>query len=147
VHNWQIILITIFVIFNSLVFLKGFYEIKRRNPYGLTKYLFFIGAFVWGDLLILGPFWVIVSLISIFLNNWTLFLLFISLFWVIRSLGETIYWLNEQFAYTKRNPPPTLSFHKLVQGDAIWFIYQLFWQAVFVFATITSIYLASIIIK
>jgi hypothetical protein len=147
VHNWQIILITIFVIFNSLVFLKGFYEIKRRNPYGLTKYLFFIGAFVWGDLLILGPFWIIVSLISIFLNNWTLFLLFCSLFWVIRSLGETIYWLNEQFAYTKRNPPPTLSFHKLVQGDAIWFIYQLFWQAVFVFATITSIYLASIIIK
>lgn len=100
---------------------------------------------MWGDLLVIGPFWFLVSIISVLMNNWILFLLFISLFWVIRSLGEMVYWLNEQFAYTKRNPPPTLSFHKLVQGDAIWFIYQLFWQAVFVFSAVITIYLVILI--
>lgn len=143
---WQRIFIIIFSIFNFFIFLKAIYEIKKRNPYGLTKYLFFVGAFVWGDVLVIAPFWVIVTFISLLINSWFLFLLFISLFWVIRSLGETIYWLNEQFAFKKRNPPQTLNFHKLINGEAIWFIYQLFWQCIFVFSTVASIYFASVII-
>lgn len=144
---WQKIFIVGFTIFNFLIFLKGMYEVRKRNPYGLTKYLFFIGAFVWGDIFILGPFWIIASIVSLFLNNWYLFLLFVSLFWVIRSLGETIYWLNEQFAGKNRNPPKTLSFHKLIQGEAIWFIYQLFWECVFVISVILSIYFYNGFIK
>ncbi|OGH10803.1 MAG: hypothetical protein A3B38_03825 [Candidatus Levybacteria bacterium RIFCSPLOWO2_01_FULL_36_13] len=137
---WQQTFIACFAVFNFLIFLKGLYEIKKRNPYGLTKYLFFIGAFVWGDMFVLGPFWIISSAISLLLNNWYLFLLFVSLFWVIRSLGETIYWLNEQFAFKNRNPPQTLNFHKLINGEAIWFIYQLFWQCIFVISTVFSVY-------
>lgn len=136
--------ITFFIVLNFLIFLKGLYEVKKRNPYGLTKYLFFIGAFVWGDVLVLGPFWIIASLVSLFLNNWYLFLLFVSLFWVIRSLGETIYWLNEQFAEKNRNPPQTLNFHKLINGEAIWFIYQLFWECVLVISVILSIYFSNL---
>lgn len=144
---WQRIFIIIFLVFNFLIFLKAIYEIKKRNPYGLTKYLFFVGAFVWGDVFVVAPFWAIVTFISLLINSWFLFLLFISLFWVIRSLGETIYWLNEQFALKKRNPPQTLNFHKLINGEAIWFIYQLFWQCIFVFSTVASIYFAFVIIN
>lgn len=138
---WQQILIGIFGISSFAFLIKSLWEIKnKKNVYGLTPYLFFLGAFVWGDMLILGPFWIIVTLISIFLNNFYLFLFFVSVFWIIRSLGETIYWLNEQFAGKNRNPPHTLNFHKFINSDAIWFIYQVFWQCVFVFSLVLSIY-------
>lgn len=128
----------------SLIFLcKGLHEIKyRKNAYGLTPYLFFLGSFVWGDIIVLGPFWLAVSILSLFFNDWYLFLLIISIFWSVRSLGESIYWLNEQFAAKNRNLPHTLNFHKLFQSDAIWFIYQLFWQCVLVVSVILSIALS-----
>lgn len=138
---WEQIIVLIFVITSVIFFIKSLREVKnKKNIYGLTPNLFFLGAFVWGDLIILGPFWIIVSLISLFLNNWYLFLFFVSVFWIIRSLGEIIYWISEQFAGIKRNPPHTLNFHKYIQSDAIWFIYELFWQCVFVFSLILSIY-------
>ncbi len=137
----QKLFLVLFSIVNLLIFAKGVYEIhKKRNSYRLTNYLFFIGAFVWGDVFVLSPFWIIVSLISLFANNWYLFLLILSLFWAIRSFGEIIYWLNEQFASKNRNLPQNLNFHRLIKSDAIWFMYQLFWQCAFVFAIILSIY-------
>lgn len=140
---WQTIIIFLFALISFIFLLRSFREIKN-NIYGLTPYLFFLGSFVWGDMIVLGPFWITVSVISLLLNNWYLFLLLISIFWIIRSLGEAIYWLNEQFAGKNRNPPHTLKFHKLINGDAIWFIYQLFWQCVFVFSLIISIYLSKL---
>lgn len=138
---WQQVFVGMFGITSFAFFIKSFRETKnKKNVYGLTPHLFFFGAFVWGDMIVLGPFWIIVSLISIFLNNWYLLLLFISVFWIIRSFGEIIYWLNEQFAGKNRNPPFTLNFHKFINSEAIWFIYQVFWQCVFVFSLVLSIY-------
>ncbi len=123
------------------IYIKGLYEItKKRNPFGLTKYLVFVGSFVWGDVFVVAPFWVIVSIVSLLLNSWYLFLLFVSLFWVIRSLGEMIYWLNEQFAGKFRNPPHTLNFYRIFKNDSIWFIYQVIWECVFVFSLVLSLY-------
>lgn len=137
----QKMFLILFSFVNLAIFIKGVYEIhKKRNAYRLTNYLFFIGAFVWGDVFVLSPFWIIVSGISLYLDNWSLFLLFVSLFWVIRSFGEIIYWLNEQFASKNRNPPQNLNFHTIIKSDAIWFMYQLFWQCIFVFALILSLY-------
>lgn len=138
---WQQALVAAFGISSILFFIKSLRQIKnKKNVYGVTTYLFFLGAFVWGDMVILGPFWIIVSLVSLILNNWYLFLLFVSVFWVIRSLGEMIYWLNEQFAGQKRNLPHTIKYYKFINSDAIWFINQLYWQCVFVFSIILSIY-------
>lgn len=142
---WQTTIILLISLISFIFLLKSFREIKNKNNiYGLTPYLFFLGSFVWGDMIVLGIFWITVSIISILLNNWYLFLLFISIFWSIRSLGEAIYWLNEQFAGKNRNPPHTLKLHKLINGDAIWFIYQLFWQCIFVFSLLISIYLSKL---
>src|SRR5581483_12281010 len=104
----------------------------------------FFGVFVWGDTLVVGPFWVILVCFALLFQNWYFFLLVISLFWVIRSFGEVLYWLLEQFAGKNRNPPHTLRFHKLFPGDAVWFIYQLFWQCVFVFSTLASLFFAKL---
>lgn len=130
-----------FALVNLFVFIKGLQEVsKKKRAYQLTNNLFFIGAFVWGDVLVLSPFWILVSGISLYLQSWNLFLLSVSLFWSIRSFGEVIYWLNEQFAGKNRNPPQNLNFHTFIRSDAIWFMYQLFWQCVFVFAIIFSLY-------
>jgi hypothetical protein len=117
---------------------------KNKSIYGLTNYLFFLGVFVWGDLIILGPFWILTSLISLYFNNWYLFLLIVSVFWSIRSFGEVVYWLNEQFAPKNRNNPDTLRLYKFVKNDSVWFIYQLFWQCIFVVSIIFSIYFSKL---
>lgn len=142
---WQQVLIYFYLISSVVFFIKSLHETKnKKRVYGLTPYLFFLGAFVWGDVLVLGPFWIVASIFALLFNDWYLFLLIISIFWATRSLGETIYWLNEQFAGKNRNPPHTLNFHKLIESDAIWFVYQLFWQCIFVFSVIISIYIANL---
>lgn len=138
---WQQVFVLMLGITSFIFFIKSIRQTKnKKNVYGLTPHLFFLGAFVWGDMIILGPFWIIVTLISVFLNNWYLFLFFVSVFWIIRSFGEIVYWLNEQFAGKNRNPPHTLNFSKFINSEAIWFIYQLFWECVFVFSLVLSIY-------
>ncbi len=140
-NNFQQIIILTIGFLGLIFFLTSLLQIKnRKNVYGLTPFLFFLGGFVWGDMFILGPFWLIVSLMSLILNNFNLFLLIVSLFWLVRSFGEIIYWINEQFAGKNRNPPHTLKFHKIFQGDSIWFIYQLFWQCCLIFSIIFSLY-------
>ncbi len=141
---WQQIIIFLFATLSVLSFIKSLHEIKtRKNPFGITKPLTFLGIFVWGDALVLGPFWLGVSIIILLLQDWNLFLLIVSLFWVVRSSGEILYWIAEQFADKHRNPPSTLFFYSLFKNDAVWFIYQLFWQCVLVIAIIASLYFAN----
>lgn len=139
------VIVILYGIENLLTFRKGFYEIKdKNNVYGLAGPFGFLGIFVWGDALVIAPFWLISSLIVLFLQDWYLFLVILSLFWVVRSFGEVIYWLCEQFAGKNRNPPHTLKFYKFVNSDAIWFIYQLFWQCILIISLIASIYFSSL---
>jgi len=143
---WQKGLILIFCLVNLLVFFKGFYESKfKRNAYGLTRPLVFLGIFVWGDAVVFGLFWFFSSIITLFLSDWYLFLLIISVFWLVRSLGETIYWFNQQFSTIKRNPPEKLPGYSFFHNDSLWFVYQIVWQVVTVVSIIFSIYFSSII--
>jgi hypothetical protein len=140
---WQSLFILAHGLISLYVYIKGLRKIQdKKNIYGLTRNLFFLGVFVWGDVFVLGPFWIGTALLSLYLNNWYFYLFIISLFWLVRSLGETIYWLHEQFAGKNKNPPHTLNFHKIFEGEAIWFIYQLTWQCVLVFSIVLSIYFA-----
>ena len=83
---------------NVIVFLKGYRECKyRKNAYGLTPYLNLLGVIAWGDAVVFGLFWVGVSLVTYLLHDWYLFLLIISVFWVVRSIGETITGLTSSF--------------------------------------------------
>lgn len=140
-QNWQKLFLLLYSLLSLAVFAKGFYECKfRKNAFGLTPYLFFFGIFVWGDVVVFGLFWTGVSLTSLILNDWILFLLVISVFWVVRSLGETIYWFNQQFTGLNKNPANKLPLYSIFENDSVWFIYQIFWQCVTVVSIIFSIY-------
>lgn len=145
---WKNLSILLFFFFNYIVFVKGLYEsVVKKNVFGLTRPLFFLGMFVWGDAIIVGFFWCLMSLVCFLLKDWPLFLLITSVFWLVRSLGEILYWINQQFAQINRNPPETLIGYTWFKNDSIWFIYQLVWQCVLVISIISTIYFANIWIK
>ncbi|OGM09470.1 hypothetical protein A2159_00875 [Candidatus Woesebacteria bacterium RBG_13_34_9] len=145
---WQKITVIIWGIISLVLFIKGLHESKnKRNVYGLTPYLLPWGIFVWGDAVIFGFFWFLISISCLILNNWILFLLIISVFWVVRSYGETIYWFNQQFSKINRNPPKILLFYKYFHNDSVWFIYQIIWQCVTAVSIITAIYLSHLWLK
>lgn len=144
-ESWQKLVVLAHLFINLLVFIKGYHECKnKKNAYGETLLLFPLGVFVWGDAVIFGLFWLGISIFSLILDDWFLFLLFVSVFWVVRSLGETIYWLNQQYSGVIRNPHDKLRFYELFQNDSIWFIYQICWQCVTVVSIIFSIYLGKL---
>lgn len=100
------------------------------------------GSFVWADHVIFGPFWFAVSIITYLINDIVLFLLVYSAFWLVRSIGEMIYWFMQQFHPRVGNEPGKFWVHRHVPGEAVWFIHQIFWQCVTVVSLILTIYLA-----
>lgn len=138
-------IVLLYGLINLAGFIKGFHEVKeKKNVYGLARHYGFLGIFVWGDVVLLGPFWLIICVLVLFVQDWFLFLVFLSLFWAVRSAGEAIYWISEQFTDKHRNPPHTLKYYKLFNNDAIWFEYQIFWQCILVISLIASIYFSSL---
>lgn len=131
----------IFFLISIIVFAKSLYETKQKhNPFGVTPFLYPFGIFVWADGVIIGLFWSLVSAVSNFLQDQLLFIFIVSLFWLVRSIGETIYWLNQQFSPVKRNSPQNLLGHSVFQNDSVWFVYQVFWQCLTVISLILSVY-------
>lgn len=118
------------------------FTIREKNPFGLSRRWEWLGIFVWVDAPIIGSFWVLACGVALLSDSWWLFCLTGSIFWVIRSLGETIYWLNNQHAHNPRNPPDSLRGYKWFPGESIWVVYQIGWQTIFVLATVAAIYSA-----
>jgi hypothetical protein len=144
-ENWQKITLLSCAAFSFLGFLKGFKESKdKKNPYGNTKVFALIGSFVQGDTVVFGLFWFVTSLVILVLKDWILFLLTLSVFWTVRSFGETIYWFNQQFSNINRNPPEKYWSHKYFPQDSLWFIHQIFWQCITVISIIFTIYFSKI---
>ncbi len=142
------IIISIFGLISLLVAFKGILELStKKNHFKKTRFLFWLGIFVWGDAVILGIFWFLVSLICILLSDWIIFFLVVSIFWVIRSFGEIIYWINQQFSPVNRNPPKNLFGYILFNNESIWYAYQVFWQCIMVIAIICSIYFTNFLIN
>lgn len=143
--EWQKIFLILFSIFNLLIFFEGAYESREnKNVYGLTWVLFPLGIFVWGDAVLIGLFWTIAGLISVYLGDWILFLLIFSVFWSVRAFGESIYWFNQQFSTVIRYKPKDLPFFYYAQNDAAWFMHQVLAQLICVAAILFSIYYASL---
>lgn len=140
--SWQFTIVLIYAMLGLLVFVKGFYETKyKKNAYGLTRPLLILGIFVWGDAVIFGPFWTIASTLSLLAKNWYLFLFIVSVFWVVRGLGETIYWLNQQFSSKVdiNNKPENLIWHSVFHDDSIWYIHQIVWQCITVISVVCAV--------
>ena len=108
---------------------------QLKNPFGIATGFQPLGAFVWGDLLVITPFWIATGFISLYAENLTIFNLLFWIFWLVRARGEVQYWIAEQFTHKKRNKPHTLQFNSLFGGgEATYFGYQVFWQIISVIA-------------
>jgi len=132
----------VILVYSLVAFIIGFIGIRksRYNAFGGNFFLNIVGAFVWADAAIFGIFWGVLSLILALLDQTTLFLLFLSIFWIVRSLGEILYWMHEQFTVNKRNH--TLPWSQFFQDDSILFVYQIFWQCIMVISILLTIYFA-----
>lgn len=139
---WQKTIILLYGLFSLLGFLKGFWETKKKNVYGGAGIFYLNGAFVWGDALVFGFFWFLLTLVILFLNDWLLFLLILAIFWFLRSLGEVIYWLNQQFSKINRNPPEKFWLSKIFPYESVHFAYQIYWQCFAVVMLVLTIYFA-----
>jgi len=140
---FQKILIVVYGVMSFLCCLKGFNECyKKKNAFGETPLLYPFGMFVWGDTVVFGIFWILVTVVVLLLNDWVLFLLIVSIFWVVRSLGESIYWINQQFSKLNRNPPEKFWFYKYFKNDSVHYVNQIFWQCVTVISIVFTIYFA-----
>jgi len=138
---WQGSIIIFVFLYSTLCFLLGVKNTYyKKNPFGLSRGFPILGAFVWTDAVTFGAFFALVSLISFFLQDFVLLCLVYSVFWVIRSIGESIYWFLEQFVDKHRNKPETLKGHKMFPGEAVYVHYQIFWQCVSVISIISSVY-------
>lgn len=148
-NGWQEIIVSIFGITALSLFVLSYYQSRYKdNAYGSFYPLNIIGAFVWGDGVVFGVFWFVVSSIVIIREDWILFLLILSLFWLIRSGGEAIYQLLQQFSEKKRNSLdnyPRLM--KVFHNDSIWFVYQIYWQCISVVTLLFSLYFATLWIR
>jgi hypothetical protein len=145
-HRWQIFLF-IFAIFNFLLFIKAYKECKKKNVYGLTKFLYPLGMFVWGDVFVFSIFWTLVSLFCVLISDLYLFFLIASLFGVVRSFGETIYWFNQQFSNINREAPERIGLYAFFQNDSVWFVQQIKNQCMTVIYLVLSIYFGVIWVK
>lgn len=139
-HVWQIISLLIYGSLALFAGLQGLAKSKQKNTHGLTPAYFIFGAFVWADAAIFGIFWFIFSVVSLLFQNWWFFLFGLSVFWVVRSLGEIIYWLNQQFSTIIRVKPKDSWLYGFFPTDSVWFVYQTIWQCVFTLAVILSVY-------
>ncbi len=140
-NQLQMILVLVWGIISFTVWIQAVREsVLKKNAFGLTPTLLPLGIFTWADGTVISIFWMIAAVLSLFTNDWWLFGLMFCLFWVVRSVGETIYWFCQQFSTIERNPPKTLAGYKFFKNDAIWFVYQIAWQCVTVLAIVGSLY-------
>lgn len=82
------------------------YRLSKKNGfYTNAKIWIPFGIFVWGDGLILGPFWFISGFIFMLLSPlWIL--RYLLLFYTIRNSIEILYWLHHQFPSSGYNQAP-----------------------------------------
>jgi hypothetical protein len=150
-NSWQSLVVLLFGVISLAAFAAGFYISKyKNNPIGNTFLLYPFGIYVWGDAIVFGVFWFLVSAAILLLNDWILFLLVISVFWFVRSVGETIYFINQQFSDIKRQPKESLPFYNYVKIEdeyTLWFLAQIFSQCITIVSIITSVYLFHLWLK
>lgn len=138
VLSFPLIIASLFLlIVSNLVTVVGYWRtVRQQQAFQETPALAILGIFVWGDAVLIGPFWALISLMVLWFQDWHWLVVSGAAFWLIRSLGEVWYWLLQQFSPIERNPPQRLRGYHFFKSDAIWFAYQVFWQIIAVFSLV-----------
>ena len=131
-----------FGIILSLALLRASFKhvVIQKNAYQITPRLAPLGIFVWADGIVISIFWLALSLITFVLRDLWFLLAAISLFWLVRSIGETVYWMLQQFVQPNANKPHTLMGHRWIKGDELWIVYQVAWQCMTVISCLGFAY-------
>lgn len=106
------------------IFVVSYRKSRTDQFYSNTLLLTPLGIYVWGDGLVLGPFWLLVGLGSIWLET-TQITTLLLVFYLVRSSYEVIYWLNHQ-AVKDPYKPPIVRYLAYLQNHEAAIIYQLF---------------------
>lgn len=140
-NELQQLVVIVYGVISFVSFIKGFYEVKyNANRHGLTPFGF-LGIFVWTDAVVIGLFWVLASLFVLIIQNWQVGLLILFLYWVVRSAGEALYWMLQQFADKKLDKPEDVPWHSLFPGQSVFIAQQIWWQMVLVISLSATIIL------
>lgn len=110
--------------FSALVFLFSLRKAQNGQFFQDTFWLVPLGIYIWGDGLIIAPFWLISNLVFLFLPPVLIFR-FLLLFYLIRSTYEVIYWLFHQ-SIGKNFKPPLLRHIQWLGPNEGAILYQLF---------------------
>jgi hypothetical protein len=89
---------------SSWLFITAIRKSRAGNFYQDTHFLAILGIYVWGDALILAPFWLASAGLFILMPISAIVQYFL-LFYVVRSVYEIIYWINHQVAKKDYQPP------------------------------------------
>jgi hypothetical protein len=144
-NYYQALFLLSFAGLNFVISGYAFYECaKKKNAFGETPLLYLLGMYVWGDATVFGIFWGFAAIVTLFFQDFVLFLLIVSLFWLVRSVGETIYWFNQQFSTIVRYDVQRLPAKRIFHNDSVWFVFQIMNQCLTVITIITSLYLAKV---
>ena len=140
-ETWQKIIIELFAVYAFSATAFGYRQCKYfKNAFRLTPQYFPLGAFAWGDAVVFGLFWLVTCFITLFMGDWLLFLFTVSVFWFVRSIGETMYWFHQQFSPMQRNNLTAMPGYTIFHDDSLWFVYQIVAQCIAVVSSISSLY-------
>lgn len=92
--------------FNIALCLYSWWVIRRSK--GQIKFIYawgaIMGAFVWEDLFLISILHVLISIIVLVVLDVRIALLLLSIYWVVRSTGESAYFMLQQFLEPKHEP-------------------------------------------
>lgn len=140
-----------YLILQVILFVLAFYKVfksKERLEF-IYKWAWPFGAFVWEDLLVFSFFNIFFSTVVYILDDIKVGIIFLLVFFVVRSVGETIYYFLQQF-----NPLPPYP-HRLhahfaalrlllgnISDQKCFILSQVFFQSITVFsATLLILFL------
>ncbi len=130
----------VFVIVAVVVYFVSLRRSKANQFYSDTPLLSPLGIYVWGDGLVLGPFWVLSGMLWLATQLPLLWVVrYILLFWLLRSAYEVVYWLNHQAVGSDYCPPFGRDVSWLDKNEQH-IIYQLFHTVVVVFSLFLLLY-------
>ena len=143
------ILVALYALLNFTTFIYSLHKVKNKKGAfeRVPQPLIVTGSFVWADHVVFGLFWTLASLLVLYFQDFLLMLLIISVFWLVRSVGESMYWFLQQFSQINRNPPESFRIHKIFHNSSVWFVHQIYWQALTVTTIITTLALAALWVK
>ena len=111
---------------------------RSGSFYQDTHWLSFLGIYVWGDALILAPFWLLSAGLFLFFSQVEVIRYFL-LFLVVRSLYEVLYWITHQVAKKDYRPPLFRSIKWLGANEAA-ILYQLLHMCLVILGVAALIY-------